>query len=94
MLKRNIPSFAVIRLPAIALQALFEPSEANAAVCEAREARNARGEAREREILELRAKCHVRFAWLIRRKLCRLASNRMLKSFAMLLIMIIILRLK
>ena len=50
MLKRNIPGFAVIRLPAIALQALFEPSEANAAVCEAREARNARGEAREREI--------------------------------------------
>ena len=38
----------------------------------AREARNARGEAREREILELRAKCHVRLAWLIRRKLCRL----------------------
>lgn len=72
MLKRNIPGFAVIRLPAIALQALFEPSEANAAVCEAREARNARSEAREREILELRAKCHVRLAWLIRRKLCRL----------------------
>ena len=72
MLKRNIPGFTVIRLPAIALQAFYEPSEAKAAFCEAREACNAKGEARGRENLELCAKCHVQLAWLKKRKLCGL----------------------
>ena len=76
MLKRNIPGFTVIRLPADSITSALWAKRGERSILwstrgaqrEVKEAREARG----RENLELREKCDVGLAWLIKRNLCRL----------------------